>query len=279
MRKTVVYSHCFFDEKIIREVLDVLRKEVAGGTDSDIEDNYSNLFVKGFRESWDFCSVDEFLSGLADSYGTPDFDWAMMTFETATDSDPKDRGIFELHQYRNKARVSIRHKDRRVIERVHGVFRSHETESFNTNVYASELQDKIPRIFIGHGGKSQAWRNLKDQLHDKHGYEVVAYETGARAGHSIRDILEDLLTATDFAILVFTAEDEQISGEMHARQNVIHEAGLFQGKLGFPRAIIVKDATTELFSNVDGVQYVSFNHDISETYGDILATVRREFEK
>jgi hypothetical protein len=48
-----------------------------------------------------------------------------------------------------------------------------------------------PVIFIGHG-RSPLWRYLKDHLQDKHGYQVEAYEIGARAGHAIRDILEDM---------------------------------------------------------------------------------------
>jgi predicted nucleotide-binding protein len=91
------------------------------------------------------------------------------------------------------------------------------------------------RIFIGHG-RCRQWRDLKDHLQDQHGYDVEAFETGARAGHSIRDILDDMLNASSIAFLVFTAEDETGDGHTRARQNVIHEAGLFQGKLGFSKA-------------------------------------------
>jgi predicted nucleotide-binding protein len=56
--------------------------------------------------------------------------------------------------------------------------------------------------------------------------------TGARAGHTIRDVLEDMLERPSFAVLVMTAEDQTADGESRARQNVVHEVGLFQGKLG-----------------------------------------------
>jgi predicted nucleotide-binding protein len=133
-------------------------------------------------------------------------------------------------------------------------------------------------VFIGHG-RSQLWRDLKDHLQEKHGYTIAAYETGARAGHSIRDILEEMAEKSSFAILVMTAEDEQADGGHQARQNVIHEAGLFQGRLGFPRAIMLLEEGVEEFSNVQGVQYIRFARgNIKETYGEVLATLRREFE-
>jgi predicted nucleotide-binding protein len=134
-----------------------------------------------------------------------------------------------------------------------------------------------PVVFIGHG-RSLAWRDLKDHLHDKHGIQIEAYESGARAGHTIRDILEDMASKSSFAILVLTGEDEQSDGSLRARQNVIHEAGIFQGRLGFARAILLLEEGVEEFSNVRGVQYIRFTKSsIKETFGEVLATLRREF--
>ena len=50
------------------------------------------------------------------------------------------------------------------------------------------------------------------------------------------------------AFLVLTAEDEQTDGTLHARENVIHEAGLFQGRLGFEKAIILLEEGCQEFS-------------------------------
>lgn len=107
--------------------------------------------------------------------------------------------------------------------------------------------------------------------------DVVAYETGSRSGHSIRDILDDMLAEATFAVLVMTAEDEQADGTFRARQNVVHEVGLFQGRLGFPRAIVVRQEGVEMLSNLDGIQYVPFTAHIRETYGEVLSAIRREF--
>ena len=133
-------------------------------------------------------------------------------------------------------------------------------------------------IFIGHG-ESTAWRDLKDHLTDKHGYRIEAYETGARAGHTIRDVLEDMSRKSSFALLVMTGEDKDEKGNLKARPNVIHEVGLFQGKLGFSRAIVLLEKDTEEFSNLHGIQQIRFSKgNIKETFGEVLATLKREFE-
>lgn len=134
-----------------------------------------------------------------------------------------------------------------------------------------------PVIFIGHG-RSPQWRDLKDHLHEKHGYRVQAYEIGARAGHAIRDILEEMLDESSFAILVMTGEDKTQSGHVRARQNVVHELGLFQGRLGFARAIILLERGVQEFSNIQGIHQIRFSKkNIKETFGDVLATLVREF--
>jgi predicted nucleotide-binding protein len=153
-------------------------------------------------------------------------------------------------------------------------------EPFENDAPAAAVRVDAPalRVFIGHG-HSAAWRELKDHLTDQHGFETSAYEVGARAGHWIRDILESLLTDASFAILVMTAEDQTAANGVRARQNVVHELGLFQGKLGFARAIVVNERGVELFSNIDGLQRVEFGaNNIREAFGDVVAALR-QFEQ
>jgi predicted nucleotide-binding protein len=134
-----------------------------------------------------------------------------------------------------------------------------------------------PSVFIGHG-RNEQWRDLKDHLHEMHGYNVEAYETGARAGHEIRDILEEMMEKVSFALLVMTGEDEGEGGKMRARQNVVHELGLFQGRLGFTKAIVLLEDGTEDFSNLNGVQQIRYNKgNIRETFGEVVASLNREF--
>ncbi len=138
---------------------------------------------------------------------------------------------FKMTVSKRNTEVSIRAPQHGEIEAIFDVFEKYSA--------ASRLLSALPApiVFIGHG-RSPAWRDLKGHLQDKHGIKVEAYESGARAGHTIRDILEDMVSKSSFAILVLTGEDEQKDGLLRARQNVIHEVGLFHGRLGFARAIL-----------------------------------------
>ena len=44
-----------------------------------------------------------------------------------------------------------------------------------------------------------------------------------------------MLDSTACAIIILTAEEEKVDGSTQARMNVIHETGLFQGRLGFSK--------------------------------------------
>ena len=67
-----------------------------------------------------------------------------------------------------------------------------------------------------------------------------------------------MLDAAAIAFLIMTAEDEQADGTRHARMNVVHEAGLFQGRLGFTRAIVLVEEGCEGFSNIEGLGQIRF---------------------
>ncbi|WP_127901036.1 TIR domain-containing protein [Solirhodobacter olei] len=156
------------------------------------------------------------------------------------------------------------------------IFDTLESEKEKYTIQRPAREQK-PRIFIGHG-RNNIWRDLKDHLSDQHHYKIEAYETGARAGHTIRDIIGDMSESSDIAFLVLTAEDELTTGDFQARPNVIHETGLFQGTLGFARAIVLLEEGCQEFSNLFGIQQIRFSKgNIKETFGDVLATIQREF--
>lgn len=177
----------------------------------------------------------------------------------------------------DRSRVSYTARSRAIIEGVLERFRAYAEA--NPAPIPEKPQRERPVIFIGHG-QAGAWRDLRDHLVDKHEHRVVSYETGSRAGHSIRDILDSMRRESSFALLVMTADDDVSDGTKRARQNVVHEIGLFQGSLGFDKAIVLLENGVDEFSNLFGVQQIRFDKDrIRETFGDVLATIRREFDE
>ena len=74
-----------------------------------------------------------------------------------------------------------------------------------------------------------------------------------------------------------TAEDEHADQTRHARANVIHEVGLFQGRLGARRAIILLEEGCQQFSNVHGLSHISFpSGRVSAVFEDIRRVLERE---
>ena len=262
MKKDKTYLNTRFSAEVLREAQKVL-SEISIRDKVKIDNH--QFFVAHEDSRWHYDTIEEFLSAFRVSKEEASFSLYGNGYDLTVDYDC------------SSSTVRVKAATRATIETLFEVFEKNASSSALPEKPQPQPIKYKPNIFIGHG-RNNAWRDLKDHLQDKHGFEVVAYESGARAGHSIRDILEEMVNRSSFAVLVMTGEDDQLDGQKRARQNVIHEAGLFQGKLGFSRAIILLEEGVEQFSNVQGVQYIGFSkNNIKETFGDVLATLRREF--
>jgi predicted nucleotide-binding protein len=93
-----------------------------------------------------------------------------------------------------------------------------------------------------------------------------------------KDVLETMAARASIAFLVHTAEDEQEDGQIRARQNVVHETGLFQGRLGFKRALVVREDGCEDFSNLHGLQEIRYQKgQLPGSFHEVLSVIKREF--
>ncbi len=131
-------------------------------------------------------------------------------------------------------------------------------------------------VFIGHG-RAHAWRDLKDFIKDRLHlpYDEFNRVPIARITNVTR--LSQMLDAAAVAFIVLTAEDEQSDGSVRGRMNVIHEAGLFQGRLGFTRAIVLLEEGCEAFSNIDGLGQIRFPAgNIAAKFEEIRRVLERE---
>lgn len=262
LKKEKDYSRAVFSTDVIKEAYNVF-KELVPDEYTEKLDHDHYLTVETSDGDWSHDTEEEFFSDYRKGSRN-----AVYRKSSTVDF------YFRIQVGRSGTSVEIGFPQRSKIEAVFDVFERHLEDSM---LPEPETEAPDPRIFVGHG-RSPQWRDLKDHLQDQHGYEVIAYEVGARAGHTIRDILEDMLVSSSFAILVMSAEDKDAEGNFHARANVIHELGLFQGKIGFSRAIVLLEEETQEFSNIYGIQQVRFSKgNVRETFGDVLATIKREF--
>ena len=131
-------------------------------------------------------------------------------------------------------------------------------------------------VFIGHGS-SPMWRALKDFIEDRLNLPVDEFNRLPVAGVTNIARLSEMMDAAAIALLVMTGEDEQPDGRLHARMNVIHEAGLFQGRLGFTRAIVLLEQSCEEFSNIEGLGQIRFPRgNMKAAFEDIREVFERE---
>ena len=131
-------------------------------------------------------------------------------------------------------------------------------------------------VFIGHG-RSRGWIELEKFLRDRLRLTVLEFNSVSAAGVQTGDRLKEMLAQADFAFLIMSGEDEQATGKFNPRLNVVHEAGLFQGRLGFEKAIILREEGCEDFSNVGGLGEIQFpKGDVGAKFESIRGVLERE---
>ena len=132
------------------------------------------------------------------------------------------------------------------------------------------------RVFIGHG-RSRLWRELKDFISERLGLPWDEFNREPVAGYTTAERLQTMMGQAAFALLVMTAEEERADATLHARSNVIHEVGLFQGYLGLQRAIVLLEDGCSEFSNIIGLSQIRFPRgDIASRFEEIRRVLERE---
>ena len=263
MEKAKTYHNARFPSRVIEEAHNVFVSKLEQEKEIGVP---ISLKVRIGDEDWSFDTREEFLVEYIKA--------SSFTFDHICQGNR----LMIFNAYLNDTYVLVQFPTRAAIESVFHVFERNLGES-TIVVEADSEEVGPPTVFIGHGRDPQ-WRDLKDHLRDQHGMDVTAYEVGPRAGLSVKEVLEEMLDESSFALLVLTGEDIHHDGELHARENVIHEVGLFQGRLGFRRAIVLLEEGVKEFSNILGINQIRFGKEnIRETFGDVLATIKRELER
>ena len=149
-------------------------------------------------------------------------------------------------------------------------------EAFEAAPAATQSPLLGKKIFIGHG-RSLVWLQLKDFIRERVGVPCDEFNIEPAAGMSTTARLDAMLAQAGFAFIVMTAEEKHADGRIYARPNVIHESGLFQAKLGTPRAIVLLEEGCGDFSNIAGLTHIGFpSGDLKPAFEDVRRVLERE---
>lgn len=178
-----------------------------------------------------------------------------------------EEGYVVIREIQHGAFVSLKQK----------AFREYESQRNPKSLATAMIENKsIGRVFIGHG-HSLVWLQLREFLERRLKLNTDEFNRESVAGTPTQARLEQMLADATFAFLVMTAEDLRDDGSAHARENVVHETGLFQGRLGFQRAIVLLEEGCEKFSNIHGLTHIGFpKGNIAAAFEDVRRVLERE---
>lgn len=266
--KVKIYGRVKFAPEVIRAAYQVFSKCLPS---KNQKVSSANQEIEFESESWTFDSEDEFFADYRKDVKSASF------YRMHMGPAGSSHCHFLLMFYWRGTTVTIKLITRKEIERVFEVFEVNaEQARLPEKDVKKKLREEI-KVYIAHG-RSPQWRDLKDHLQDKHGFRVITYETGPRAGYSIEEVLKEMAREASIAFLIHTGEDLDKGDVLHARENVIHETGLFQGRLGWKKSIVLLEDGCNEFSNIAGVQQLRFSKgNIKEIFGDVVSCIYREF--
>ena len=144
----------------------------------------------------------------------------------------------------------------------------------------TRCEDTIIHEGMGHMKKSVFLvfgqnRNLKNQIHlalQKWGIESITIEDHGEIGLTTIENLELLAQRAEFAIVIFSGDDEgrirepekkeedKMKLEIRARQNVIAELGYFTAKYGRGNVCTLYEKGVSIPSDFSGVTYISLEN-------------------
>lgn len=277
MERQEKFDRMFFPETVIKEAVEALSSAVMDETVI----KWQRATTQTGNVSWNYDNEAEFFVDYSPSIRDGYVNAAIYTVKKPVDRAPYDSASLSVsygHEFSGDATttVTVSADERATLLRPFSVFRAWAEKNPAPAPVMPEFPPPPPlKIFIGHG-RSHDWRDLKDALHDHHGYDVEAFETKPRAGYTIPDVIESMATGNALALLVLTPDDEQIDGSVRARESVVHEVGYFQGRLGNKRSILLMKEGVNEFSNVHGIVHLPYKS-IREVTGEVLAIIKREF--
>jgi sugar/nucleoside kinase (ribokinase family) len=129
-------------------------------------------------------------------------------------------------------------------------------------------------IFVSHG-KNPEWFAVQRFVEDRFAAPVYSFESAPWGGRELSEALSKNLERCSLSVCVLTAEDFTGDGRKFARQNVIHEVGLFQGQHGFDRVVLLVEEGCDFIPEAAAPYTLYFPHNqIHQTFYQLAETIR-----
>lgn len=129
-------------------------------------------------------------------------------------------------------------------------------------------------IFISHGTNPE-WFAVERFIGDRFDAPVHSFESAPWGGREISEALSKYLERCSLSVCVLTAEDFTQDGRRFARQNVIHEVGLFQGQHGFDSVVLLVEEGCDFVPQAAVAYTIYFPHNkIHRTFYQLAEIIK-----
>lgn len=112
-------------------------------------------------------------------------------------------------------------------------------------------------IFISHG-RSVEWYKVQSFIEKDLGFKTLELAQQPNLGRTVIQKLDEETDSCYSAVIVMTGDDFVSEEEIRARENVLHEIGFFQGRLGLRKVVLFHEEGVNIPSNIHGIVYISF---------------------
>ena len=121
-----------------------------------------------------------------------------------------------------------------------------------------DMEDKI-KVFIVHGHNNELKSEVARYI-EKLGFDAIIFHEQANGSRTIIEKLEQITADVQFAVVLYTGDDDGIDGKKRARQNVVFEHGYFVAHLGRNKTCAIMDNNVERPSDSDGIIYIPIDY-------------------
>jgi sugar/nucleoside kinase (ribokinase family) len=112
-------------------------------------------------------------------------------------------------------------------------------------------------VLVAHDGNPH-WESLRRFVEADCDLPVQILGTDELDRGDLEALVRNQLSRCSFAICVLSASRPMSSGGLRPDQNIVHQAGMFQGRYGFGRVAILAEEGSEPFSNIAGLVRLDF---------------------